>query len=611
MNMKDVPKGYILTPEALVSQLNYIKTLPKIGFDIETTGGLFEGGAIAGFSFAYPVGKGYQGYYVPLEAPSFTCQIPRELIVEFLQSLPPVVVFSGETELSYAKDQFGVDLKIGGDAYIQALSLQLKNDSLKTLSQEFLLAEVIFITELDGLNQEDFDFSKVLLNEKTLSYTVQDSVYAYALEEVLNDKISQMGLVRIYELEKDLLPVLVSMYLEGFPVDKNLVDPALKMVKEELAELEDQIFTMVDYPRFPINSPAKKAAFLYDHLGLPCPKTTGKGGRSADDDCLEFIQNMHPVVPLLREWMSKFSVKSGMEKIDGKLSSDGRLHAKFRPIGYSATSRIYTVPSANSLSKPLRTCVQPPEGKYFWYADISGAEFILLARLAGQTNITSAYDSGVDIPTYMTQFMTGLSEEEAKAKREVGKVGMYATVYGSEGASVAMSLKISQNEAESLVDSVWTHLDAMDLYRSNLIESAMQSGYTSTLMGRKRRLSNLFSASHSEVAKAKRQVVNTAVQSGVADIAKVMMIRMHDRIESQSLPYKIRMHVFDSFLLEIPVEISPEKVAEDFVDILSEPVTGMKFNFKVGSSSESWAAAQKAADVSPLIYVSGTLQNKE
>lgn len=378
------------------------------------------------------------------------------------------------------------------------------------------------------------------------------------LTEELNQK-QQLDLLKTIELP--LAAVLAEMELAGFLIDSG----GIRLYGEELAariqKIQAEIYELVGY-EFNLNSPKQLGVALFEKLGLPAKKKT-KSGYSTSADVLEELRSIHPSVELLLEYRSLAKLKSTY--CDGLLSAvspDGRVRSTFNQTE-TRTGRISSlepnlqnIPVRTEEGRKLRKFFEAQEGYVLCDADYSQIELRVLAHIANDKNMIGAFCGGVDIHTLTAATAFDMPLEMVTPQmRSRAKAVNFGIVYGIGAFSLAKDIGVSRKEADSYIKSYLAAYPGVDSYMSSVIEKAKQDGYVLTLFGRRRYLPELSSSNGMLRAFGERVARNAPIQGTAADIIKIAMIKVSQRLRREKLDAHLILQVHDELIVECREEI--------------------------------------------------------
>ena len=396
------------------------------------------------------------------------------------------------------------------------------------------------------------------------------------LKDALGKKLKEEQLDKLYyEIELPLCRVLAEMEIYGFLVDKD----ALTMFGEDLAaridETEKQIFDHA-HETFNINSPKQLGVILFEKLMLPAPKKT-KTGYSTNVEVLDSLLGKHPIIGLIKNYRELTKLKStyadGLLKVIG---CDGRIHTHFQ-MTVTATGRLSStepnlqnIPVRREMGGELRKMFVACEGNVLVDADYSQIELRLLAHIANDPVMLSAFESGEDIHTVTASqvFDVPLSEV-TPLYRSRAKAVNFGIVYGISAFSLANDVGVTPKEAKDYITNYLEKYSGVREYMSDIVKSAKELGYVSTLFGRRRYLPELKSHNFNTRAFGERVALNMPIQGTAADIMKIAMINVFNRLKAEGLSARLILQVHDELIVECP-----ESEAEAVSVLLREEMEG-------------------------------------
>ena len=428
------------------------------------------------------------------------------------------------------------------------------------------------------LNPSSSDYSVSKLATNFLGITVDDSDAAacaealWNLRPVLENELKKHGMDKLYkEIELPLCPVLYRMEKVGIAIDKDQLLQFGKMLTQRIADCENLIFSYSNGP-FNINSTKQLGEFLFDKLGLPPVKKT-KTGYSTNADVLEKLKNKHPVIPAIIDY--RMLTKLNSTYADGlmkTIAEDGRIHTTFQNL-VTATGRLSStdpnlqnIPVRTDLGAEIRKMFIPKPGCVLVDADYSQIELRVLAHIADDDAMISAFCSGMDIHTVTASQVFDIPTEQVTAlQRRHAKAVNFGIVYGISEFSLAEDIGVSRYEAKAYIDSYLANYKGVRSYMKQVVQDASREGYTQTLYGRKRFIPELKSSNFNIRQGAERIALNTPIQGTAADLIKLAMIRV-DRILLEKYPEaRLILQVHDELIVECP-----EEVAESVAELISQ-----------------------------------------
>ena len=373
------------------------------------------------------------------------------------------------------------------------------------------------------------------------------------------------------EIELPLSRVLASMENSGFKVDKNGIAAYGAELQKSLVELQSRIY---DYAgsEFNINSPKQLATVLFESLGLPAKKKT-KSGYSTNAEVLEELRSYHPIIDAILEYRALAKLRStyceGLVKVIG---ADGRIHSSFnqtetRTGRISSTEpNLQNIPVRTERGKELRKFFVAEDGCLLVDADYSQIELRVLAHIANDSNMLEAFRSGQDIHTSTAAKVFGLPEDMVTpVLRSRAKAVNFGIVYGISAFSLSKDIGVSVREADSYIKGYLSLYSGIDKYMKDVVEKAKADGYVTTMFGRRRYLRELKSSNFNLRSFGERVARNMPIQGTAADIIKIAMIRVYDRLKAEGMRSRLILQVHDELIVE-----APEDEAEKAARLLSE-----------------------------------------
>ena len=358
------------------------------------------------------------------------------------------------------------------------------------------------------------------------------------------------------EIELPLARVLAEMECEGFPVDGEGLEKMGAELESRIASIEKEIYSLVGY-EFNLNSPKQLGVALFEDLGLPARKKA-KSGYSTSADVLEELREAHPAVSLLLNYRSLAKLKSTY--CDGLLKAigdDGRIRSTFNQTE-TRTGRISSlepnlqnIPVRQEEGRKLRRFFTAKEGYVLCDADYSQIELRVLAHIAGDTAMQNAFNEGVDIHTVTASQVFGMPIElVTPLMRGRAKAVNFGIVYGIGAHSLSKDIGVTYKEASQYIKGYLATYPQVDAYMKNVIENAKEQGFITTLFGRRRYLPELASSNGMMRAFGERVARNAPIQGTAADIIKIAMIRVSNRLREERLDARLILQVHDELIVE-------------------------------------------------------------
>ena len=417
--------------------------------------------------------------------------------------------------------------------------------------------------------QEEDGGQMTMLGDSGMSLA-HDAYAIGLLRGALGERLANAQLVRLYsDIELPLCSVLAKMEHAGFLVDSSALAGFGETLSTGIRETETQIYGLSE-ETFNINSPKQLGAILFDKLGLPAPKKT-KTGYSTNIEVLDQLAGKHPIIGLIKDYRELSKLKSTY--VDGLLkviAPDGRIHTRFM-MTVTATGRLSStepnlqnIPIRKEIGGELRKMFVAGEGNVLVDADYSQIELRLLAHIADDAVMRSAFERGEDIHAVTASQVFGVPlDEVTNVQRSRAKAVNFGIVYGISPFSLGLDIGVTPKEAKEYIDSYLEKYAGVREYMSDIVTSAKELGYVSTLFGRRRYLPELHSSNFNTRSFGERVALNMPIQGTAADIMKIAMIKVSDRLENMAADLILQVH--DELIVECP-----ESEAEEVSRILRE-----------------------------------------
>lgn len=560
---KNRPHTYYLidTEDKINDLVSKLKDVRKFSFDTETTSIEPINANLVGMSFSL---KEDEAFYVPIPEDE---QEAKKIVEKFREVL--------ENEKS---QKIGQNIKYD---YIvmRNYGIELKGDFFDTMVAHYLL-------QPDGHHNMDY-LADVYLGHKTISidtligakgknqgsmrdvplpdiceYAAEDADITLRLKNLFEIKLKEEGLEKLfYEIEMPLVRVLAKMEAEGVKIDTATLAESSKILTRRACEIENKIFEYAG-ETFNVNSPRQVGEILFIKLKIdPKAKPSKQGGYSTSEEVLNKLINRHPIVALILEYRGLKKLLSTYINTLPELINrrTGKIHTSFNQT-VTATGRLSSsnpnlqnIPIRDDNGKEIRRAFIPNDGEIFFSADYSQIELRIMAHLSKDENMVNAFLSGEDIhaATAAKIFKVPLGEVTSDMRRKA-KTANFGIIYGISAFGLSERLNISRSEAKSLIEGYFESFPSVKKYMEKSIEVAREKGYVETITGRRRVLPDINSNNSIVRGYAERNAINAPIQGSAADIIKIAMIRIANRIERENLDAKMIIQVHDELNFSVP-----------------------------------------------------------
>ena len=454
---------------------------------------------------------------------------------------------------------------------------------------------------------EDEEKANKQLNIFQLDEEDKNSMYIYGFKTYLIKQIADKTIAELKKvnskklfdkIEMPLVKILGEMQINGIYVDKEELTKQGNEFKEKLETLKSEIYELCG-EEFNINSTQQLGVVLFEKLGLTVYKKT-KRGYSTDVNILEKLKPEHPVIEKILEYRSLIKLNSTY--VEGLLTyinpKTQRIHSYFHQT-IAATGRISStepnlqnIPTRHELGKTLRKVFKPAEGNIFVDADYSQIELRVLAHISGDRNMLKAFRNDEDIHKQAASKVFDVPMEEVtKEQRTAAKAVNFGIVYGISDFGLAGQLGISKKHAKSYIDQYLEKYSGIRKFMDDIVEDAKEKGYVETLFHRRRYISELNSNNYMVRQFGARAAMNTPIQGTAADIMKIAMINVYNRLKKEKLEAKIVLQIHDELIIECKIEEKEE--VKRILQEEMESATELRVPLKVDiSEAENWYEAK-------------------
>ena len=504
------------------------------------------------------------------------------------------------------KSWIAPDLKANLHVYNPEIDIEDRKKYFDMMIAAYLLNPLLGEYPYDGVAKDYLGLmvpsQKEILGKKTMSEALADErdkamkvlcyeVYiAWKSMPVLTEELKAKDMLSLYrEIEMPVAFVLYDMEKEGIAIDRD----ALKKYGEDLSvsieELEKRIYKAAG-EEFNINSPKQLGVILFEKLQMPNGKKT-KTGYSTSAEVLEKLAVDYPIVSDILEYRQLAKLKSTYaDGLANYIDATGKIHTTFNQT-ITATGRLSStepnlqnIPIRIELGKMIRKVFHPAKGNLFVDSDYSQIELRVLAHVADDEKLIEAFQNGQDIHRTTASHVFGVPfDEVTDLQRRNAKAVNFGIVYGISAFGLSQDLNIGRKEAQDFIDKYFETYPKIKAFLDSTVEQAKKDGYIKTLFNRIRPIPELSSSNFMQRQFGERVAMNSPIQGTAADIIKIAMIRVHDRLIRDKLKSKLILQVHDELLIE-----TLEEEKEQVIALLEEEMKNavkLKVSMEVGTET--------------------------
>jgi len=551
----DSSVGYSLLLQKLMAQ-------KSVCFDTETTGLDALQAELVGIAFSWEKGK---GYYLALPEDFEEC---KAIVQQFQPFFASSTIEKIGHNLKYdIKVLLKYDLIVNAPIYDTMIAHYLINPDMRhnmdVLAETYLNYTPQSITELIGKKgKNQLTMRQVPLDQQT-EYAVEDADITRQLKEHFAKELEGGGTQSLFDqVELPLVDVLTRMEANGIFLDIPFLHELSVQLQTDIDALEKGIYDQAG-ETFNLASPKQLGPILFDKLKLvDKPKKTKTGQYSTAEDVLSYLANDHPIIADILEWRSLQKLQSTYvtalpQEINPKT---GRVHTVYNQ-AVAATGRLSSN-NPNLQNIPIRTPRGQEVRKAFiakdsdhvlLAADYSQIELRIIAALSKDPAMVAAFQAGQDIHTATAARVFGVEATEVtRAQRSQAKTVNFGIVYGVSAFGLSQQTNLNRTEAKELIDTYYSSYPKLRAYMSDQVDFAREHGYVTTVLGRRRYLKDINSQNAVVRGAAERNAVNAPIQGSAADIIKLAMIRLHQKIQDENWQAKMLLQVHDELVFEVP-----------------------------------------------------------
>jgi DNA polymerase-1 len=556
----------IHSSEELKKIISNIKDGTILSIDTETTSVNPNDADLLGISFSW---QEKVGYYIPISYSESLYALALPKAQDIINTLKPILenpkILKVGQNIKYdwiVLQKYGVDLKaVSFDTMIASylLNARVRRHNLDDMAEDYLGYKTITFDELVGTGRKKQNLFEID-PDKVTEYAGEDADITLRLNNILQLKIDQEKLRNIYsELEHPLIEVLKDIEMAGVSIDVEYFAKLSKQFEKKLAELVKRIHIHA-HKEFNIASTKELQIVLFEELNLPSEKKT-QTGFSTDHSVLESLLGMHPIIEDLLEHRKFAKLKSTyVDTLPSLINkATNRIHTSYNQT-VAATGRLSSqdpnlqnIPIKDEEGRLLRKGFVPINDDFeILSLDYSQIELRIMAHYSQDPKMLEAYSKGLDIHKITASGLFGLSEDQITSDmRNKAKIVNFSIIYGATSFGLSQNLKISRTEAKEYINLYFKQYQGVKKYMDDTIDFCLENGYVETLKGRRRYVPEIHSPNRQMIEGAKRIAINTPIQGTSADMIKIAMISIHNKIKENNWKSRIIMQVHDELVFEV------------------------------------------------------------
>ncbi len=433
--------------------------------------------------------------------------------------------------------------------------------NMNLLSESYLGYTPVHIEELIGEKGNSQKNMRSVPVEKLMEYAVEDADVTYQLKEIFEPRIKTEGLDPLArEIEMPLINVLATMERNGVILNLDDLKAITINLREDIISLEKEIYALAG-TEFNISSPKQLGDILFVRLKLDeNARVTKTKQFITNEEILQRLANKHPIIDKVLEYRGlKKLLTTYVEALPLLVDKKtGRIHTSFNQ-AVAATGRLSSnnpnlqnIPVKDARGREIRKAFVPEEGHIFLSADYSQIELRLMAHLSKDKSMIADFLSGNDIHAATAAKIYGVEiENVTREMRSRAKTANFGIIYGISSFGLSERLTIGRKEAKDLIDGYFNSYPGVKIYMDESIGKARDAGYVTTMFGRKRYLRDIHSRNQVVRGNAERNAINAPIQGSAADIIKIAMVRIDERMRSEKLRSKMILQVHDELIFEV------------------------------------------------------------
>ena len=547
---------------ALKLFLEKLTAQSSVCFDTETTSLNALKAELVGIAFSWEKNK---GYYLPFPEDQKAAQELIEKIHPFFENT--AVEKIGHNLKYDLKVLSNYELEVKGPFYDTLIAHYIINPdrrhALDILASNYLNYEPKPITELIGKKGKNQGTMRDVALKDQTQYAVEDADITWQLKQHFEKELTAADNQDLFRsVELPLVPVLTSMEKEGINLNVAFLNEFAVELEQDSSRLQSKIFEQAG-EEFNLASPKQLGPILFDKLKLvDKPKKTKTGQYSTAEDVLSYLAKDHKIVADILNWRSTQKLLSTYvnalpEEIHPKT---GRIHTVYNQ-AVAATGRLSSnapnlqnIPIRTERGQQVRKAFIPRDSDHVLLAaDYSQIELRIIAALSKDPSMVAAFKNKEDIHATTAAKVFNISlDKVTRSQRSNAKTVNFGIIYGVSAFGLSQQTDLSRSESKELIDTYYASYPKLKAYMSSQIDFARENGYVTTVLGRRRYLKDILSQNAIVRGAAERNAINAPIQGSAADIIKIAMINIHDKIKKGNWNAKMLLQVHDELVFDVP-----------------------------------------------------------
>ncbi|MBS20003.1 MAG: DNA polymerase I [Chloroflexi bacterium] len=565
----------VTSQNELTNLTHEISTKDGFSFDTETTGLNPMTCDLVGISISIPKGN---TWYIPV-GHNESGQLNKNIIIENIKPIfenpkIPIRAHNANYDISVLKQNGITVSNLQFDTMIAAHLSGRRNYGLKQLTLECFGEEMTPITNLIGKGRSQITMDEVPIKDAA-PYAAADAYYTEKLYPLLKTELSEKNITKLYdEVEVPLIQILIKMQQNGVSLNIPLLHEMSKTLGDQLKNIESEMFTLIGH-EFNLNSPKQLSDILFSELNLP-PTRKIQSGHSTDAQSLDELKSKldrgeaetadprsYDVLNSILEYREMSKIKSTyVDSLPELLNTEtNRVHTSYRQTG-TATGRISSndpnvqnIPVRSELGRRVRESFISKDTNTWSLisADYSQIELRVLAHFSKDSGLINAFQNGEDIHSATSALVYNIPISEVTSDmRRIAKILNFGVIYGLSAHGITRQTDLTQKQGKKFIEIYFEKYPGIKKYLDEVKEKCRSNGYVETLLGRRRYLNDINSSNHRIRSQAERAAINMPIQGTAADIIKIAMINIQQKIDTLNLKSLMTLQVHDELIFDVP-----------------------------------------------------------